>query len=271
MVNEVEIDGVDYSRQSDLDHTMNLLDYRVLEKTYIIVGCGGIGFWAGIILAMYGMKNFVLIDGDKIENSNLNRLPVPPNWVGHNKAIALRRVIRQMRPCTTINCIIKKIDDDNISLLKSIMESNRAHYGTNLIDTTDNAVIQKKLYTLCDDENVKYVKIGYEGLDVGWYPTYDVWIPENYTPGYRTTQSNVISSTVSAGLGVLSMLLRNTNDVTTNLRDIVNGVDRTPPKPVVRPPIATGRTCNNCAWADTVDGECSCEEECTDYSQWEAR
>ena len=218
----VELDGIDYSRQLELTDQIRQLDRNVMTKKYIIVGCGGIGFWAGILLAMFGIKELVLIDGQKIESSNLNRLPVPPTWVGTNKAIALRRIIRQMRPATVINCIVKNVNDENINVLKSLTIDQRC----TIIDTTDDARIQKKIYDNIGSivSNVHYIKIGYEGLDVGWYPRYDIWIPDNYQPGYRTTQSNVLSSAISAGLGLLSEFWGNSNtDVKINLADLADG------------------------------------------------
>jgi hypothetical protein len=218
----VELDGIDYSRQLELTDQLRQLDRNVMTKKYIIVGCGGIGFWAGILLAMFGIKELILIDGQKIESSNLNRLPVPPTWVGTNKAIALRRIIRQMRPATVINCIVKNVNDENIDVLKSLTVGQRC----TIIDTTDDARIQKKIYDCIgsDSVSVHYIKIGYEGLDVGWYPRYDIWIPDNYQPGYRTTQSNVLSSAISAGLGLLSAFWSNYNtDVKINLAELADG------------------------------------------------
>ena len=218
----VELDGIDYSRQAELTNTLRSIDRNVMDKKYIIVGCGGIGFWAGILLAMFGIKELVLIDGQKIESSNLNRLPVPPTWVGTNKAIALRRIIRQMRPATVINCLVKNVNDENINVLKSLTADQRC----TVIDTTDDARIQKQIYDNIGSivSNVHYIKIGYEGLDVGWYPRYDIWIPDNYQPGYRTTQSNVMSSAISAGLGLLSEFYSNHNtDVKINLAELADG------------------------------------------------
>jgi hypothetical protein len=216
------IDGIDYSRQQQLESGIHQHNRYSLRSTYIIVGCGGIGFWAGLMLAMFGITELVLIDGDKIEASNLNRLPVPPTWVGVNKAIALRKLIRQLRPATTINCLVKHMTTENMSVLDHIIGSGNE---TSVIDCTDNAIIQKQLYALTAEKSCRYLKIGYEGLNVGWYPAYDVWIPDNYQPGYRTTQSNVISSAVSAGLGILSTFYGNGKDVNVNLHEVACGIN----------------------------------------------
>lgn len=62
-----------------------------LAKTaFIIVGCGGLGSNLAIQLAALGAQRFVLVDSDRIEESNLNRLIwADDNDLGSNKAIAL--------------------------------------------------------------------------------------------------------------------------------------------------------------------------------------
>ena len=39
----------------------------------MLVGCGGIGSWTGLQLAMLGIKELTLVDFDTVETSNLNR------------------------------------------------------------------------------------------------------------------------------------------------------------------------------------------------------
>ena len=50
-----------------------------------------------------------------------------------------------------------------------------------------------------------------------------VWVGEDYQRGYRTAQSNVITSAVASGLGIFSALLnrRDSSDVEVNLRELI--------------------------------------------------
>ena len=45
---------------------------------FVVVGCGGLGSTTAIALAALGARNLSLIDGDRVEPSNLNRLV----WAG---------------------------------------------------------------------------------------------------------------------------------------------------------------------------------------------
>lgn len=197
---------VDYSRQAQLDTNLSRGRYR--NETHIIIGCGGVGFWLGLFLAMMGSERMVLIDGDKIEPTNLNRLPVPQTWLGKNKAVSLARLIRTIRPAIVCQQMKEHLTVDNLALLDSFCRLGMGG-GVMIWDTTDNAKIQTKIYNtvkeLKKNYGVRYNKIGYEAFEVGSYNEYDIWFDDdNYEAGYRTTMANAITSAMAAGLGVFN-------------------------------------------------------------------
>lgn len=59
-------------------------------KNHYIIGCGGIGSWlAPSLCLLVGKENVTLVDGDTLEDKNLNRQLFHPDQIGHNKASAL--------------------------------------------------------------------------------------------------------------------------------------------------------------------------------------
>lgn len=211
---------IDYSRQQEFDDTLANL---ATNQINYIVGCGGVGFWLGVILAMQGHGNFVLIDGQQIERTNLNRLPVPPSWLGINKAIALRKVIRSMRPLTAIRTVTEHIEESTLSIITkgdSRIRLGSIAVGKCVWDCTDDARIQKKLYkAMQKSPGIKYRKLGYEGFQVGSYKAYDVWVPSDYAPGYRTSNACAATSALAAVLGIITQGLDISHDVEINLKD----------------------------------------------------
>lgn len=186
---------VDYSRQQDLDDMYN----REASKSYlqVIIGCGGIGYWLGIMLAMQGSENFLLIDGQKLEASNLNRIPAPQTWVGTNKAIALRKAIHLLRPTCVIGVMTCPVTE---GMFERIKELGRITDHYNVWDCTDDGRIQQKIYKAFKH---RYIKLGYEATKVAAYQQYDTWLDESiYQPGYRTSSANAMSSAIAAGLGI---------------------------------------------------------------------
>lgn len=213
---------VDYSRQAEFDQTLNNIQPNQLNY---IIGCGGVGFWLGIILAMQGQQHFVLVDGQRIERTNLNRLPVPPSWLGRNKAIALRKVMRSLRPVTAIRTITEHIEEATISIITDggvQMRVGQKSLRKVVWDCTDDARIQKKIHAALKlVRGLQYRKIGYEGFQVGSYQAYDVWIPSDYAPGYRTSNACAATSALAAVLGIVTQGLNTSRDVEINIKDMV--------------------------------------------------
>jgi len=226
-----DINLVDYSRQAEFDGEIQQVLLDKQRNHHVIIGCGGVGFWLGLMLAMQGYDRFTLIDGDKIDNSNLNRLPVPQTWIGTNKAVALRKMIRFLRPTTIITALAAHITPETITLLNTLTEKQMEDYSINAVrfwDTTDDARIQQRIKTMVEElikargaQRVMYRKIGYEGWKVGNYADYNVWLDEaTYRPGYRTARANAITSAVSASLGFLGMAF-NSPDIDIDLKKLL--------------------------------------------------
>ncbi|MFC1808868.1 ThiF family adenylyltransferase [Candidatus Omnitrophota bacterium] len=235
---------VDYSRQSEFSNEMK----NVLESVNVIIGCGGIGFWLGLFLAMNGTDKFIFIDGDTIEHSNLNRLPVPETFVGFNKAHALKRQVRFLRKDTQITAIGRHATEDIITnIAKKLVIEKFNYYYTgrssipNLIfwDTTDDARFQQKYYKLCKSfshSNISYRKLGYEGYTIASYKNYNVWFQEDgYQPGYQTARANSLTSSMAACIGILSQAFNTHDDVTLRIDKLATNQFTVPSSDGARP------------------------------------
>ena len=237
------IDLVDYSRQEDLTASAGALNHMVNNNTHLIIGCGGVGYWLALSLAMMGVQDFILIDGQTIDNTNLNRLPVPQSWLGRNKAVALRKLIRFLRPATRISVLTAHITDETLNVIPDMLMNSHHHtFIYNVWDTTDNAIIQRKIYDFVtnmkkkveSNQGILYRKIGYEAWNVGNYAKWDIWTDESeYQAGYRTSSANSVTSMLSAGLAIFAMGLGREDDFNLNLRTLIEkgGNDDVSPEP----------------------------------------
>ncbi len=79
-----------YDRQRPLGLT--------IPRSVSIVGCGGVGSWIAMYLALAGVPTLYLWDHDEVSETNLNRLPLGPAFVGHNKALAMRNMLAELKP-----------------------------------------------------------------------------------------------------------------------------------------------------------------------------
>jgi hypothetical protein len=63
-----------------------------------LVGCGGVGVWVALSLALAGVGRIDLYDGDTLSLHNLNRYPLPQSFVGEAKSLALAQWLSLLRP-----------------------------------------------------------------------------------------------------------------------------------------------------------------------------
>jgi hypothetical protein len=220
-INEnLEIDNVDYARSEEIlrtaDALKNHLGHYGSNTMLIVVGCGGIGFWAGIYASMLGFfETMVLFDADTIDATNLVRLPVPGGWIGTNKAVALRKVVHQLRPSLPIVTVMKPCSS---MLLNAFKDHGPKIY---VLDCTDDARAQNDIYNWAKRRgNTAYVKAGYEGMNFGIYTEINTWVPADYRPGYTTAASNVLTSAAAASYAVTSLVMGgNTTEAKFSLLD----------------------------------------------------
>jgi molybdopterin/thiamine biosynthesis adenylyltransferase len=99
-----------------------------------IIGCGGVGSWlAPAICPLVGPQNVTLIDGDTLEEKNLNRQLFDSSQIGQNKAEALAEKHR----CAAI--------------AEYYSESLVQHYPTDwLLVGVDNHAGRRAALTTCD-------------------------------------------------------------------------------------------------------------------------
>ena len=79
-----------------------------------LAGAGGIGSNCAMMLARSGIGQLVLVDGDVVEDSNLNRQHYFPRHVGQNKVLALGTQLRELGGIQ-VDARNIRIDERNIS------------------------------------------------------------------------------------------------------------------------------------------------------------
>lgn len=90
---------------------------RIADVKVIIAGCGGIGSNVAMNLVRSGFKNFVLIDFDNVESSNLNRQFYFADQVGHLKVSALAENLMRISPDLKLEIHSLRVAVDNVEEL----------------------------------------------------------------------------------------------------------------------------------------------------------
>ncbi len=117
---------------------------KLNNATIIIAGLGGVGSWATISLARSGIKNFILIDKDILEISNINRQAIAfSDNIGASKVEEMAKMLKRINPEITTQLLKLNIDKENAVDVASL----KADYLIDAVDTiTAKASLIKHAY-----------------------------------------------------------------------------------------------------------------------------
>ena len=117
---------------------------RIKNSSVCIVGCGGIGGYAAEFLIRLGVKNLTVVDGDRFDESNLNRqILCTKDSIGKCKASAVKERALSIAPEVCVKDINEFITEDNV---RSVIAESEL-----VIDALDNYESRKLLYTACSE------------------------------------------------------------------------------------------------------------------------
>ncbi len=126
-----------------------------VPTSVMCIGCGGVGSWAALFLALAGVHRLLLFDSDKVSPSNLNRTPFTPNTIDQLKTEALRALILSVRP----HCEVECYPNFNSDFAKSLYMDNPNW----AIVSTDTWRSRKDAYRFCLANGIIYVEAAAEG------------------------------------------------------------------------------------------------------------
>lgn len=120
--------------EQNLSRYLKVDDLSKIKKITVgIAGCGGIGSNTANNLVRLGFKNFILIDFDKIDFSNLNRQFYFYDQVDKYKSTTLKENLLRINPDLNITSITTKLTRENIKIY--LKESDIVIEG---FDTVEN-------------------------------------------------------------------------------------------------------------------------------------
>lgn len=91
---------------------------RLKKLSVLVVGAGGLGSFEALYLAALGVGRIVIVDGDVVEESNLNRQVL--HWeedIGRPKAVSAAEKIRRFNPFVEVEPVTEHVTRENIDEL----------------------------------------------------------------------------------------------------------------------------------------------------------
>jgi molybdopterin/thiamine biosynthesis adenylyltransferase len=110
---------------------------QLANKSVAIIGLGSGGGFVAQTLAMSGVGRFVLIDDDKIEQTNVVRHVADRRYIGKPKVDAVADLIRQRNLNAQVDPVVGRLADhldklDGVDLVISGVDGERSKYDINV-------------------------------------------------------------------------------------------------------------------------------------------
>ncbi len=121
---------------------------KLQQSTVMVVGCGAVGSFAIESLARSGVGHLVLVDFDKVEESNINRqLFALDSTIGKNKVEVAKSRILDINPNIKVDVFNIFFDDKtNLDIKPDFV-----------IDAIDSVQSKIALYKWCFDNNIPFI------------------------------------------------------------------------------------------------------------------
>lgn len=121
---------------------------KLSSATIMVVGCGAVGSFAIEALARSGIGNLILIDSDRIEESNINRqLFALDSTISEEKVAVAKQRINDINP--EINVVAKKLFFDK--------DTNLEIQPDFVIDAIDTVSSKIALYQWCQSHGIPFI------------------------------------------------------------------------------------------------------------------
>ena len=124
---------------------------KIKSKTVLLVGLGGVGGYAMESLIRSGIENIILIDYDKVDESNLNRQIITNRSnIGKDKVDVAKERILSINPECNVTTLNIFLDKDKINILDK-------YHIDYIIDACDSVEAKKLLIDYSLDKHIKLI------------------------------------------------------------------------------------------------------------------
>ncbi|KAF9224871.1 hypothetical protein BS17DRAFT_801670 [Gyrodon lividus] len=121
---------------------------RVRAGSVVVVGCGGVGSWAAVMLVRSGVSKIRLIDFDYVTLSSLNRHATATlSDVGTPKVGCIERTLKQISRWVEV--------DSRVEIWRKEDGGNLLEGADWVIDAIDNITTKVDLLQYCHEHNIK--------------------------------------------------------------------------------------------------------------------
>ncbi|MET0497799.1 MAG: HesA/MoeB/ThiF family protein [Steroidobacteraceae bacterium] len=184
-----------YSRQAILPEVGEAGQARLQNARVLVIGAGGLGSAVLQYLGAAGIGCLVIVDPDRVEESNLHRQPIyRMSDIGSFKAQAARKALLDTNPGLRIDAACEQFTPANAARLVAAADV--------IVDAADSFAVTYVASDECRRANKALVSAsvlalsGYVGVFCGGAPSYRAVFPEMPPRAGTCAQSGVLGTAV---------------------------------------------------------------------------
>ena len=121
------------------------------NKSVLVLGCGGVGGYVIESLARSGIGKLIIVDGDIVDETNINRQIIAlESTIGQKKVDVFKKRLKDINKDIEVITISKFIDDTNID---ELFEYDIDYF----VDACDTMDTKKLVIKNCIDKNINLI------------------------------------------------------------------------------------------------------------------
>jgi len=120
------------------------------NKTILVIGLGGVGGYTVESLSRLGMKKLIIVDGDNVDITNINRQIIAlHSTIGQSKVEVFKERIKDINPKCEVIGINKFIIKEEVNDLIENVDY--------VVDACDTVEVKKEIIRVCNKKNIKFI------------------------------------------------------------------------------------------------------------------
>lgn len=124
---------------------------KLQNSNVLIVGVGGVGGYAVEVLTRSGVGNFTIVDGDSVDETNINRQIIALNsTIGKSKVEVFEARMKDINPNVNVRALNMRFNADSLNLIFD-------RYYDYIIDAIDSVADKLLLILTAKEKNIKIV------------------------------------------------------------------------------------------------------------------
>lgn len=172
----------DQQSQPSFRYQENLKNAKV-----VVLGMGGWGTWCALQLALIGIGQLRVVDGDDVELSNLNRQVLYNDAdVGQQKVTAAKNRIKSINPNVDVEVFDEFVTRDKDQIAKLLAKADLVVLAWASLGYYRKNTIEEVVHKYAQEHGIAVMELGGDPVDVSVGPLYTY---DGSHPGYSELQA----------------------------------------------------------------------------------